>query len=211
MSKGYYSKRINVRGHTRLDPRTGKRVSVGSYPRNQRYRQDIPVSRVDALKKFNQKSTRAKATDRSKTSKKVFEEPNEYWLEHMDKSDVKDIDTSQKEVQDEMKIIYKLEQFGGKHWEKYGKNRVYFNPEDLAKMRGYEWDLYKTGNISSATKKGEHISNSEMKRVLRDLNCKLYYDLEDNQFHYQTGIGTGKEHTEKAIKNLRNKIKQKVK
>ena len=202
----YYRKGITVSGHTRYDPRIKKRVHVNPYPRNQKYRQYAPISRVNALKKFNQKSTRAKAIDRSKTSKKVFDEPNEYWLEHTEKSDVKDIDTSQKELQTEMKIIYQLEQLGGKHWEKYDKNRVYFNGPDLAKLRGYEWEYYKTGNISSATKNGEVISNSEMKRVLSDLNCKLYYDLDDGNFHYKQGIGTGQEHTQKAIKKLRKEI-----
>lgn len=102
----------------------------------------------------------------------------------------------------------KLISIGGILWQKYGKNRVYFNAGDLAKKMGYEWELYNTGNICSAMRKGEHISNSEMKRVLNDLDCKLYYDIDDDKYHFNNGIGTGKEYTQKAIKKIKKTIEE---
>lgn len=92
----YYSKPKRVKAHTRRDPRINKRVSVNSYTRNQRYRTYKGIPREQALRLFNQRSNRAKAIDLSKTSKKVFEVPNEYWVKYMGNSDVKGIDTKTK-------------------------------------------------------------------------------------------------------------------
>lgn len=91
----YYKKSKRVKGHSRFDPRINKRVNVNSYTRNQRYRNYKGISREQALKLFNQRSNRARAIDKSKTSKKVFEVPNEYWVKYMEKSDVKGIDTKE--------------------------------------------------------------------------------------------------------------------
>lgn len=104
------------------------------------------------------------------------------------------------------KIINKLVELGGNHWEKYGKNRVYFNAGDLAKFMGYDWANYNTGNISSAKLNGENTSNRQMRRVLSDLNCKLYYDLSDGLFYYQTGVGCGEAYTQEAIQMLRREV-----
>jgi len=76
------------------------------------------------------------------------------------------------------------EQFGGKHWENYGHNRVYFDGADIASRQGLEWGNYNSGNISSARLNGEKISNSECRRILNGLDIfKIWYDLNDNQFH----------------------------
>lgn len=104
------------------------------------------------------------------------------------------------------KIINCLVELGGNHWEKHGKNRVYFNAIELAKLLGYDWSNYKTGNISSSFKCGERISNSQMRRVLDDLNCKLYYDLDDGLFHYASSVGCDGEHVEQVIKLIRTMI-----
>lgn len=45
-----------------------------------------------------------------------------------------------------------------------------------------------------------------MLRILDDLDCRLYYDLDDKKFHYHAGIGIGEEHTQEAIKRLRKEI-----
>jgi len=112
----YYSKEITVSGHTRYDPRINKRVSVSQYPRNQRYRQYETISQIEASNLFNKRSERAKTMDLSKTSKKVLDEPNEYWAKNINKSDTKDIDTKKriqefeksKEIQktEDIKVIY---------------------------------------------------------------------------------------------------------
>jgi len=106
------------------------------------------------------------------------------------------------------KIITCLVELGGNHWEKYGKNRVYFDGSKLAVSLGYEWDNYNTGNISYAKLDGEKISNSEMNRVLNSLNCKLYYDLDDEKFHWYTSPGIRQEHIEMGIEFLKEKIEE---
>jgi len=93
----YYSKEITVSGHTRYDPRAEKTVNVHSYSRNQRYRNYETVSISKARELFNQRSERAKTSDLSKTTKKVLDEPNEYWAKNIGKSDVKNIDTKKVE------------------------------------------------------------------------------------------------------------------
>lgn len=227
----YHIKKKTVKSHSQTyyinDGKGGKRPvkkRKNPYTRNQRYRKYDPISMEKALEQFEKRSEKAKALDRSKTSKTVLDEPNDQWGENVGRIDVKGIDTKQekwekdwekaKTIQDEYekqrkvkeKVINHLEQLGGNHWEKYGKNRIYFNAETLAKIRGYDWERYKTGNISYAKHKGEKISNSEMRRVLSDLSCKLYYDLDDEKFHWNSGVGTGQTHTKKAIKKLKKEL-----
>lgn len=68
---------------------------------------------------------------------------------------------------------------GGQLWEKYGKSRVYFN--GLAELMGLEVARYNTGNICSASFRGEHVSNSEAKRIIGRLTFAKFW-WEDGQF-----------------------------
>ncbi len=95
MTNQFIKKKIKVKGHTRRDPRSKKRVNVRSYQRNQRFRDYGSISKTRAQILFNQRSQRARTMDLKTTSKKVFENPNEKWSENIDKSDVKGIDTKQ--------------------------------------------------------------------------------------------------------------------
>lgn len=155
---------------------------------------ELPESSQNADKKYKAKNTFTKEN----VNTKYLSAPNRYDLQGLDTPPKKDLTKEDK--------ITRLEALGGNRWQKHDKDRIYFNPEDLANILGYKWELYNTGNISYATLDSEKISNSEMKRVLSDLRCKLYYDVEDEKFHYHTGIGTGKGHTEDAIKSLKKEI-----
>jgi len=42
-----------------------------------------------------------------------------------------------------------------------------------------------------------------MRKILSDLDCKLYYDLEDFTFHWNSGVGTGQEYTKEVINLLK--------
>lgn len=68
------------------------------------------------------------------------------------------------------KMIEKLEAKGFKRWTKGSMDRLYINAEDLGLDCGY----YNSGNISSATFKGERISNSEAYRLGA---AKTYIDV----------------------------------
>ena len=82
-----------------------------------------------------------------------------------------------------METIEKLIELGGNEWQKNDYHRVYFNAATIAKLSGYKWDTYNTGNISSASLDGEKISNSEMNRVLNRLQFgKYWYDVPTAQF-----------------------------
>ena len=75
-----------------------------------------------------------------------------------------------------MTNIQKLINLGGKEWVKGDMHRVYFdNPSALI---GLETESYKTGNIKSATLKGEKISNSQAYKLID----KIYFDIKNNEF-----------------------------
>lgn len=68
------------------------------------------------------------------------------------------------------KTIAALEDAGFKRWQKGDYDRLYINAKEL----GLECDYYKTGNISSATFRGERISNSQGYRYK---SAKTYIDV----------------------------------
>lgn len=68
--------------------------------------------------------------------------------------------------------IEELEKAGFKRWTKAGKDRLYVNASTL----GLDCTYYKTGNISSATFRGDGISNSEARRYKA---AKTYIDLNE--------------------------------
>lgn len=79
--------------------------------------------------------------------------------------------------------INKMVEIGGNRWQKGGKDRVYFSAGVAAELIGLRYDSYKTGNISSATLKGESISNSSCKSILLALtDANLYYDVVEDKF-----------------------------
>ncbi|GAA2680034.1 hypothetical protein GCM10010400_49250 [Streptomyces aculeolatus] len=86
-------------------------------------------------------------------------------------------------------IVYSVETMtaiGGNEWARYGKHRVYLDWQQFA---GLEIHRYNTGNISSASLGGEHISNSEARRLMGAVD-KLYFDAADNKLHIQWGYST---------------------
>jgi hypothetical protein len=66
--------------------------------------------------------------------------------------------------------IEELQKLGFKRWTKNGKDRLYINATSL----GLTYTTYNTGNVSSASFAGEHISNSAARRML---GSKTYIDL----------------------------------
>ena len=82
-----------------------------------------------------------------------------------------------------------LENAGASRWTKYGKDRVYIRAIG-DELMGLEKDYYKSGNISSASLKGEYISNGEAFRVMRtyadcyiDLESGIIYNVARNDYH----------------------------
>ena len=73
----------------------------------------------------------------------------------------------------------KLIAAGGRRWTKNGRDRVYFNGNSAAKLIGYEFEYYKTGNLSTVKKNGEYMSNCHGRRILGSLS-NVYVDLADN-------------------------------
>lgn len=75
---------------------------------------------------------------------------------------------------------------GGNRWTKGGHDRVYIN--DWAAFAGLETDHYKTGNISSATYRGEYISNSQAYKLAGCIG-KVWFDTADGKLHCRYGYG----------------------
>lgn len=67
---------------------------------------------------------------------------------------------------------------GGKEWRKGGRHRVYINRHVLQRLLGMEVRYYDTGNIRHAELRGQHISNSEARRIL---NSEIFW--EDGELH----------------------------
>lgn len=80
--------------------------------------------------------------------------------------------------------IETLVAIGGNRWTKNGYDRVYFN--NWARFIDLEIERYKTGNIYSASLRGEPISNSEARRLLGAIT-KVYWDAADGQIHVKWG------------------------
>ena len=70
--------------------------------------------------------------------------------------------------------IEKLVALGATRWSKYGKDRI--SLKALSKELGLEFERYNTGNICSATFKGETISNSKCGRMLGQIE-KAFVDI----------------------------------
>ena len=73
--------------------------------------------------------------------------------------------------------VAKLEAAGAKRWSKYDKDRMYI---DIT-LLGADIDYYrKSGNVSSAEWRGEHVSNADGRRLLAS---KVYVDVADGSIH----------------------------
>jgi len=81
----------------------------------------------------------------------------------------------------ELTTLIKL---GGKEWSTSTMHRVYFN--DLAELFGLELTHYKTGSVSSATLRGESISNNAGYGLATTLSFgKLWFDIKKGEFGYK--------------------------
>ena len=74
------------------------------------------------------------------------------------------------------KIIKALEKKGFNRWTKGTIDRLYINAE----MLGLKLDYYKTGNICSASYRGEYISNNHAREMKA---AKTYVDITDGTVH----------------------------
>jgi len=70
---------------------------------------------------------------------------------------------------------------GGKEWRKGDRHRVYINRHVLQRLLGMEVRYYHTGNIRHAELRGQHISNSEARRIL---GSEIFW--EDGELHILT-------------------------
>jgi hypothetical protein len=74
---------------------------------------------------------------------------------------------------------------GGSRWTKAGHDRVYIN--NWAALAGLWTDHYKSGNISSASYQGDHISNSDAYKIGGCIE-KLWFDAADGKLHCRYGF-----------------------
>lgn len=77
-----------------------------------------------------------------------------------------------------------INELNGKEWKKGDLHRVYINGKTLCNLYGLEWTEYKTGNVSSASLDGNHISNSQAKELIYEFeNANFYYDVKLNRYY----------------------------
>ncbi|EEE9965885.1 hypothetical protein DJ253_00880 [Salmonella enterica subsp. enterica serovar Nigeria] len=73
---------------------------------------------------------------------------------------------------------------GGKLWEKNGMSRVYFNSDVVSEVIEFDYSTYKTGNISSASLGGSHLSNCRASSIRSMLSTtKFWFDAADGKIH----------------------------
>ncbi|MFK8851177.1 hypothetical protein [Streptomyces sp. Ac-502] len=85
-------------------------------------------------------------------------------------------------------VVYSVETMtaiGGRRWQRGDKDRVYLN--DWAAFAGLETSHYNTGNISSASWQGEHISNSQAYKLAGCID-KVWFDTADGKLHGRYGF-----------------------
>ncbi|WP_158784177.1 hypothetical protein [Pantoea sp. BAV 3049] len=79
--------------------------------------------------------------------------------------------------------VESLIKIGGNEWVKGDYHRVYFNAATMIKFIGLSYSTYKTGNISSATLNGNHISNGKAASIRNGLAaCKFWFDAKKGEF-----------------------------
>ncbi|ECJ5891753.1 hypothetical protein FNH88_19165 [Salmonella enterica subsp. salamae] len=80
--------------------------------------------------------------------------------------------------------IEACQRLGGNLWEKNGMCRVYFNYDVVSSIIGFDYSTYKTGNISSASLNGSHISNCRASSIRSMLSTtKFWFDAADGKVH----------------------------
>ncbi|ECA1856359.1 hypothetical protein EJH18_26295, partial [Salmonella enterica subsp. enterica serovar Chailey] len=73
---------------------------------------------------------------------------------------------------------------GGNLWEKNGMCRVYFNSDVVSEVIEFDYSTYKTGNISSASLGGSHLSNCRARSIRSMLSTtKFWFDAADGKVH----------------------------
>lgn len=80
-------------------------------------------------------------------------------------------------------IDKKLELLGkiGNRWQKHGKDRIYFDVDDVLHWLGYKWTYYNTGNVCRAYYDGEKISNCSFNKTYASIE-KVWYDVTENSY-----------------------------
>jgi hypothetical protein len=79
-----------------------------------------------------------------------------------------------------------IEAIGGKRWTKGDITRVYISDDTLADLVGLDVTRYRTGNIQSATLRGERVSNTEAKRIL---GSTVYWESGDLRVRTESDHG----------------------
>lgn len=89
-----------------------------------------------------------------------------------------------------------LTAIGGRLWERNGMSRVYFN--NWATLAGLETSHYNTGNISSASYRGQGISNSQAYKIAGCIS-KVWFDTADGKLHCRYGYGESRVATREEV------------
>jgi len=110
-----YDKVLKKRsGYSFKHPKTGKKVVVPSHKQHYRVRIYRDISRSQAKEEFEKRSERAKSIDKANRSKNTKDEPDEEWLENINRTDIEGIDTpsthDKKTPKDEKELKKDLEE-----------------------------------------------------------------------------------------------------
>ncbi len=104
--------------------------------------------------------------------------------------------------------VSKLEEMGGKYWQKGDRERVYLEraKKELAPAIGLELGYYNSGRISSAYLDGERISNADGNRISGVLGS-IYVDVKTGVVH-RGRYDYSSSYDEDTIKRVQEHINQ---
>lgn len=109
-------------------------------------------------------------------------------------------------------MTYTAEQIigiGGNEWIRNGRHRVYLPDSAILDILGLEIDYYKSGNIGSATRNGQPISNSEAGRLSNAID-KVYWDSTSSGIIIQWGYHAHRYDKEELAALVRDWVASKV-
>ncbi|MFO7798120.1 MAG: hypothetical protein R6W84_18430 [Promethearchaeia archaeon] len=188
--------------------KTGKKVNVGSHKQHYRIRMYKPISREKARKEFEKRSQRSQSIDKANRSKETKQEPDEEWLENINRMDVKGIDTYELTTTQKEKEFKKLLTNKDRFYEDFEIND---SKETLRDQLGYANAIYDYSRVSflsttplfnnSGLAKSLHKNNILEEKGHPDeivlLGSTLFYKVGDNFYL--------KSYVDKGIKGLNKK------
>jgi hypothetical protein len=96
---------------------------------------------------------------------------------------IKKREIKQTYTEEQIRLLGKI----GNRWQKHGKDRIYFDVDDVLSWLGYRWRYYNTGNVSGATYDGKKVSNYSFNNTRSSIE-KVWYDVTEKGYIFYLDV-----------------------